>query len=155
MRRKDRAIEDERALKLLEEGEYGVFSTVDPSGQPYGVPLNYIYRDGCIYFHCALEGHKLENIRTNAKASFCVVGRTEVLPAEFSTGFESVIVFGYAAVVSGEERHRAMVGLLEKYCRDHLQEGLTYIDRLDAQTNVVRIRVEKITGKAKMTANMS
>ncbi|MDF2929466.1 MAG: Pyridoxamine 5-phosphate oxidase-related protein [Anaerospora sp.] len=48
------------AMEMLEQGEYGVLSTVDKAGQPYGVPLNYIIIDNAIYLHCALEGHKLE-----------------------------------------------------------------------------------------------
>ena len=154
MRRKDKALQDENALQLLRDGEYGVLSTVDDDGQPYGVPLNYVYIDGCVYFHCALVGHKLDNIAANEKVSFCVVGRTDVMPSEFSTGFESVVTFGTAAVVVGEERYRALVGLLEKYCGDYLEEGRDYINRLDKQTTVVRIRLDRVTGKAKITDNM-
>ena len=32
-------------------------------GYAYGVPLNYVYVDNSIYFHCAKEGHKLDNIK--------------------------------------------------------------------------------------------
>ena len=154
MRRKDRALPEQEAVQLLQNGEYGVLSTVDKDAQPYGVPLNFVYMDGSIYFHCALTGHKLENIAINDKVSFCVIGRTEVQPAEFSTGYESAIVFGRAAVVLGEERHQALLGLLEKYCSDFLEEGIAYIDKLDEQTNVVRVKIDKITGKAKITSNM-
>ncbi len=49
-----------------------------------------------IYFHCAPEGHKLENLSGNNKVSFCVVGKTQVLPDKFATNYESVIVFGTA-----------------------------------------------------------
>ena len=43
--------------------------------QPYAVPLSYVFHDQCIYFHCATEGHKLDNIRANPAVSFCVVGQ--------------------------------------------------------------------------------
>ena len=154
MRRQDKALPDQGATQLLLDGEYGVMSTVDADGQPYGVPLNYVYMDGCVYFHCARTGHKLENIAANPKVSFTVVGRTEVLPAEFSTGFESVVAFGRAEVVHGDEWHKALMGLLEKYCADHVEAGRTYIEQHAKQTKVVRIKLERITGKAKMTVNM-
>ncbi len=154
MRRKDRALPKQEAVHLLMNGEYGVLSTVSKDAQPYGVPLNYVYVDGHIYFHCALIGHKLENIAINDKVSFCIVGRTEVQPAEFSTGFESVIVFGRAGLVHEEEKHQALLGLLKKYCSDFEERGRAYIDKLNEQTNVVRVKIDKITGKAKITRNM-
>ena len=50
---KDRAVDDEKAIKILLKGSYGVLSTTGEDGYPYGVPLNYTYFDNCICFHCA------------------------------------------------------------------------------------------------------
>jgi nitroimidazol reductase NimA-like FMN-containing flavoprotein (pyridoxamine 5'-phosphate oxidase superfamily) len=151
MRRKDKAMQDGAIIGLLQNGEYGVLSTVDGNEQPYGVPLNYLLMNNCIYFHCALEGHKLDNLVANPKVSFCVVGRTNVLPAEFSTEFESVIVFGLASVIDGEERYQALTGLIEKYSPEFISEGAAYIEKFDSQTCVVRVTIEKTTGKAKVS----
>ena len=60
IRRKDRALDASAAKRLLAHGEYGILSTVDADGQPCGVPLNYVYRNDAIYFHCAHAGHKIE-----------------------------------------------------------------------------------------------
>ena len=147
MRRSDKALPNDAAVSLLQEGEYGVLSTVDSEGQPYGVPLNYAFDGERLYFHCALKGHKLDNIHTNDKVSFCVVGRTKLLPAEFSTEYESVIVTGTASVVEGEEKYQALVSLLEKYSAAFITEGRKYIEKLDSQTKVVRIDVDSMTGK--------
>jgi hypothetical protein len=152
MRRKDKAMQDGAIIGLLQNGEYGVLSTVDGNEQPYGVPLNYVLMNNCIYFHCALEGHKLDNLVANPKVSFCVVGRTKVLPAEFSTEFESVIVFGRASVIEGEERYQALNALIEKYSPEFVSEGSAYIEKFDSQTNVVRIEIQQMTGKAKISS---
>ena len=80
LRRKDRAITEEEAKVLLNKAEYGVLSTVAENGTPYGVPLNFCIIDHCIFFHCALEGQKLDNIKQNKSVSFCTVGNTEILP---------------------------------------------------------------------------
>jgi len=152
MRRKDKAMQDRDIIDLLQYGEYGVLSTVDGNGQPYGVPLNYVLLDNCIYFHCALEGHKLDNLALNHKVSFCVVGRTNVLSAEFSTEYESAIVFGRAALVSGEERYRALNALVEKYSPEFVTEGSAYIEKFDSQTYVVRVEVEYMSGKANFSS---
>ena len=152
MRRKDKAMQDGAIIGLLQNAEYGVLSTVDGNEQPYGVPLNYVLMNNCIYFHCALEGHKLDNLAANPKVSFCVVGRTKVLPAEFSTEFESVIVFGRASLIEGEERYQALNALIEKYSPEFVSEGSAYIEKFDSQTNLVRLEIQHMTGKAKMSS---
>jgi nitroimidazol reductase NimA-like FMN-containing flavoprotein (pyridoxamine 5'-phosphate oxidase superfamily) len=147
MRRSDKALPHDAAVSLLQEGEYGVLSTVDGNGQPYGVPLNYSFDGERLYFHCALKGHKLDNILANDKVSFCVVGRTNLLPAEFSTEYESVIATGTASVVLGDEKYQALVRLVEKYSIDFISEGRKYIEKLDSQTKVVKVDVDSLTGK--------
>ncbi|HCA40114.1 MAG TPA: MFS transporter, partial [Aminobacterium sp.] len=62
MRRKDRELSNKEALALLELGNYMVFSTLSQDGYSYGVPLHYVFINNTIYFHCAMEGHKLENV---------------------------------------------------------------------------------------------
>lgn len=147
LRRKDKQLTLEDAQELLTVSEYGVLSTVDSSGQPYGVPLNYVYTNGAIYFHCALPGHKIDNIESNPKVSFSVVADTKVLPAEFSTNFASTIVFGVASEALGEERHIALIALLEKYSPDYLEEGKEYIKKLDKVTKVIKIEIQHTSGK--------
>ena len=149
MRRKDKALANDAVVQLLHTGEYGVLSTVSKDRQPYGVPLNYVFKDDHLYFHCALEGHKLDNLKANSKVSFCVVGRTLVLPAEFSTEFESVIVFGSATVVQGAERYQALADLVQKYSPEFVAESHRYIEQFDSKTTVVRIDIDLMTGKAK------
>ena len=149
VRRKDREISYEQATQLLAEGEYGFLATVGPDGQPYGVPLNYVFADNALYFHCALEGHKLENINANNKVSFCVVGKTKVLPDKFSTEYESALAFGTASVVQGEERYKALLSIVEKYSPDFMEEGKKAIAQYDDKTVVIKVDINHITGKSR------
>ncbi|MDD2898031.1 MAG: pyridoxamine 5'-phosphate oxidase family protein [Desulfuromonadaceae bacterium] len=149
MRRKDREISELEAVELLDKSEYGVLSTVDTNGQPYGVPLSYVYKDNAIYFHCAVDGQKLDNIANNSKVSFCVTGKTTVLPETFGTLYESAVVFGVAREVHSEERHQALVWLLEKYCSDFIAGGLQYIESKDKITKVIKIEISQVSGKAR------
>ena len=59
MRRKDRKLDEQIAVSLLEHCEYAVLSTVDGDGNPYGVPISPVLEGKNLYFHCALEGRKL------------------------------------------------------------------------------------------------
>lgn len=147
MRRKDKEIGTDETINLLTNCEYGVLSTVGNDGQPYGVPLNYTYKDNCIYFHCALKGHKIDNIEDNPKVSFCTVGNTEVLPSEFSTNYVSAVAFGVASEVQGTERYNALVLLLEKFSPGFMEEGKKYIEKLDKVTKVIKIQIQHISGK--------
>ena len=148
MRRIDKAMDDEATIELLRKCEHGVFSTIGSDGYPYGVPMSYVCKDDAIYFHCATEGHKLDNITENKKVSFCVVGETKVIPEKFSTKYESVIAFGNAKIVTdGNEKKTALSAIIEKYAPDYTESGKKYISNDFEKTKVVRIDIEHITGK--------
>lgn len=149
MRRKEKQLSVEETIYILENGEYGILSTVGDDNCPYGVPVNYVYYNESIYFHCATEGHKIDNIENNSNVSFCVVCNTEVLPEQFSTKFQSVILFGKAKEVTDKEKESALLALLHKYSREHMAAGKKYIENAWHQTKVIKIEKEHMTGKGK------
>ena len=149
MRRKDRELKSDENIKILENNNFGILSTISENGYPYGVPVNYVYTDNSIYFHSALEGHKLENIKNNDKVSFCVTGETCVLPDKFSTKYESVIIFGKAKEVFDNEKNTALLEMINKYSPDFLEKGRVYISQDAVKTKVIKISIEHISGKAR------
>ena len=149
VRRTDRQITEAEALAILRAGEYGVLSTVSSQGRPYGVPVNYCVLDDDIFFHCAVEGAKLDNIEHSPEVSFCVVGATQVLPGKFGTKYESCVVEGRASEAFGDEKQRALEGIVAKYSRGFEAQGLRYIDGLRDQTRVFKISVVAVSGKAR------
>ena len=149
LRRKDRAITEEEVTTLLNKAEYGVLSTVTESGKPYGVPLNFWIIDRCIYFHCAVEGQIIDNIKQSKSVSFCVVGNTEILPDQFGTKYESVIVAGEVEEVFDMNKQIALEGLLHKYSPEFIDKGIKYIEDLNEKTRVFKITINKLTGKAR------
>lgn len=149
MRRIDRQVTAEESAHILQKGQYGVLSTVNQDGYPYGVPISYVYIDGSIYFHSAGKGYKLDNIAYNNKVTFSVVGQKKTLPAIFSTSYESVIVFGTASQVAGEEKMRALLALIDKYTPDFRDKGKEYAQNSGGQTTVIKISFEHMTGKVR------
>ena len=110
MRRQDRKIEYKEAYQILKDGEYGILSMVTTDNSAYGIPFSYVIIDDSVYFHCALEGSKLDFIRKNNKVSFCVVGKTEVLPSKFSTKYESAIALGEIYEVNDQnEKKKSLI----------------------------------------------
>ena len=148
MRRKDREISEPEARQLLAQGEYGVLSTVSPDGAPYGVPLSYVYHQGEIFFHSAPEGRKVEYLAAGARASFCVVGATELLPEKFSTRYESAIASGRdPRARMATRRGRRSARLVEKYAPEFRPQGEEYIARAEDTTRVFALCVRHLTGK--------
>lgn len=149
MRRRDRAIGPDQALRILEQGVFGVLSTVSAQGQPYGAPLHYCLLDGAIYFHCAPEGRKLDHLAHDPRVSFCVVSSHQVLPEQFSTRYESVVVQGRASEAFGDEKQMALEGLVDKYSPRFRAQGLDYIAKLGHKTRVFRIAIDSLSGKSR------
>ena len=145
MRRQDRQLSEPETMDVLTKGIYGVLSM--NGVYPYGVPLSYVYKHNCLYFHCALEGSKLDNIYFNSKVCFTVVGSTKILEDKFSTEFESVMAFGDASIIEGEEKLLALREFIEKYSPTFIEEGELYINRTIEKTCVVKIKITQLTGK--------
>jgi nitroimidazol reductase NimA-like FMN-containing flavoprotein (pyridoxamine 5'-phosphate oxidase superfamily) len=149
MRRQDREISQFQTIEILQKGEYGVLSMCTPMNEGYGIPLNYAFHEDHIYLHCATAGSKLEYLRKNNLVSFCVVGKTMILPTDFGTLYESVIVAGTTSQVTGTEKQEALTLILEKYYGEIDQNGKDYIDKLSEKVTVLKLTVVSITGKAR------
>ena len=94
MRRKRQELPKEECEKILNNATAGVLSVLGDGGYPYGVPIIYVYAEGKLYFHSAVEGHKLDAIAREDKCSFTVIDQDEIHPDEYTTYFRSVIAFG-------------------------------------------------------------
>ncbi|HAQ39663.1 MAG TPA: MFS transporter [Clostridiales bacterium] len=147
MRKKNKEMNKDEITEVLLNGEFGILSTIDENGYPYGVPLNYAYKNGFIYFHCAKTGHKTDNIMKNNKVSFCITESSEILPEKFTTMYKSVILFGKAVEAEGEEKKDGLLALIEKYSADFMDEGKKYIERAHDTARVLKIEIEHSTGK--------
>jgi nitroimidazol reductase NimA-like FMN-containing flavoprotein (pyridoxamine 5'-phosphate oxidase superfamily) len=150
MRRQERVLDESRMKELLLTGEYGVLSTTSIDGFAYGIPLSYAYQNEIIYFHSAMEGHKLDNITAYPLVSFCIVGNTEVAPSAFTTGYESIIVFGIIEIVEVDDEKRTALRLIvKKYSPGYVEDGDAYIERAIHKTKVLKLTIKKITGKGR------
>ena len=112
MRRKRQALTQAQCQAILEQGSCGVLALSGDGGYPYAVPLSYLYHQGKLYFHCAKSGHKLDALRREPKASFCVVAQDQVAPLEYTTLYRSVIVFGRLRELEDDGEKRAAIEAL-------------------------------------------
>lgn len=147
MRRKDRELSKEEAYEILKSSDYGILSTYNGE-YPYGVPVNYVFDGKAIYIHCALEGHKIENIKKHPKVCFTIVKNYEILPDELSTDYQSAIVFGKASLIEGEEKINALRALGMKYS-NNLEKIEKEIKESGKVTGIIKIEIEYVSGKAR------
>ena len=147
MRRFKQLLKEEDAKNILFKGTNGILSLIDLDGDPYGVPISYVYDgDKSIYFHSAVNGHKIDCIEANSRCSFCVVDQDMVVPEEFTTYFRSVIVRGSIRLV--KDHDEIMKGLL-LMC-DKYSPGIdpdSEISKCFNRVAILRLDVESLTGK--------
>ncbi|MGI6233330.1 MAG: pyridoxamine 5'-phosphate oxidase family protein [Prevotella sp.] len=151
VRRQDRLMDEDRALKLLRTAEYGVLSMVDTNGAGYGIPLNFVWNgDHSIYIHCAPEGYKLRALEKNPMVSFCIIGNVKLLSKHFTTEYESVLLRGKAYIhLEEEERMKALHLLVDKLSPEFRQTGYKYSEKSFHRVNIIRIDIEEYSGKCK------
>lgn len=149
MRRKRQLLSPKDCAAVLERGTSGVLSLQGDEPYPYAVPLSYIYHDNKLYFHCAKSGHKLEAIATNPRGCFCVIDQDQVVPAEYTTYYRSVVVFGTLRVLEDEgEKQAAIDALAVKYApTDAPEHRETYIHREWDRFCMLEMTVDHLSGK--------
>ena len=139
VRRRDRLLDEARALELLRTAEYAVLSMIDEEGKPYGIPINHIWDEGeRIYIHCAPQGKKLRALRAHSEVSLCIIGRVHLLPSKFTTEYESVILRG-----------RAQLDLPAE------ELGQQYVEKSFHRTEIIRIDISELSGKRKYVPHQS
>ena len=151
MRRKDRQMDTDFAYSVIDRAEYGTLATINDDGTPYCVPLSLVRKDAVVYFHTAAVGHKLENILRNPKVCVAFACEVKVPPIEvdnFTTEYESAVVFGIASIVQdNKEKIDALRLISEKFTPDSMPLFDQHIEMSLNKTCVVRIDIEEISGK--------
>lgn len=149
MRRTRQALPPEEISAVLERGTSGVLALAGDDGYPYAVPISYVYDGERIYFHSARAGHKLDAVRREPKASFCVIDQDQIVPEEYTSYFRSVIAFGTIRELENDgEKRAAIEKLARKYVPDDTAEGLDAAIRRDwAPLCMLEMTIDHMTGK--------
>ena len=147
MRRAKQLLSEADTISVMNRCTNGILACNGDDGYPYAVPLSYVYQDQKIYFHSAKAGHKIDAILSYPKVSFAVVDEDQIISKEYTTYFRSVIAFGKARLVDGEEWTRAFRALVEKYSGDQPEEAKMKEIEGCHQTHLIAIDIEHITGK--------
>ena len=148
MRRMRQQLSKEVCDNILRNATSGTLAVLGDGDYPYAVPLSFIYADGIIYFHSAKSGHKIDAIKREDKASFCVISKDEIHGEEYTTYFSSVIAFGRISIVTSPVEKLEGIKLLGRKYNPNDEEGLSReIEKSLAHMELLRFDIEHLTGK--------
>ncbi|MBS7619797.1 pyridoxamine 5'-phosphate oxidase family protein [Candidatus Bathyarchaeota archaeon] len=152
MIRSEREIKDLKEIEqILKDASVGRLGT-SCEGQPYVIPVNFVYHEGKILIHGARKGKKIDNIASNSKVCFEVDGGVLVArdkPCDYTMKYSSVVVLGEAKITTDpDEMFMALKLLMEKYSSKELSEQLTResVARFK-NLAVIEISIRDMTGK--------
>lgn len=149
MRRKERELTDRSALDAILDSASTLRLGMIDGEEPYVVPLTFVRAGDALLFHSAREGRKLEILRKRPRVCFEAEGDSRIDPGatggDCTTVYESVIGWGEARFVEDREEKQAALSALNR--KFGAAEG-PFPSALVDRTAVVRIDVERMTGKA-------
>lgn len=144
------------ALEVLEKAPFVTVSMTREDGTPYGLPLSLARTDDkTFYFHCALEGEKLDCIAHNPVVFLSAVTRCTptVGPKDgnFTLQYKSATAIGKAELVTDrDEKISGLRAICQRFLPHHMDVFDEAIARSLERTAVVRITLtEPPVGKRK------
>jgi len=148
MRRKEKEILDREEIESIIKKADVCRLGLSDNNIPYIVPLNFGYKENCLYFHTAKVGKKMDMIKTNNMVCFELDIDHEVVraenPCDWNMKFQSIIGYGKAFVLTdAEEKRQALDVIIEHY------SGQTdeYAEKLVNRLAVIKVEIESMTGK--------
>ncbi len=148
MRRFKQLLSEKECIEILRSSTSGVLSLCGEDMQPYGVPLSHVFDNGNLYFHSALNGHKVDLINQNSHACFTIIAKDEIHPETYTTYFRSVIVFGKVRVIENETEKKRILEILGRRCNPSDAKSLS--DEIKKGFNrclAIEMTIERMSGK--------
>lgn len=114
-------------------------------GEPYVVPLNFVYIDGTVYFHGALSGRKIEALKTNPAVCLEFDAMHGVSVEKQTTFYTSVVAWGRAEFLADADQEKKKQHILEKLCLKYLGSSPVITREMAEGTAVVAVPLRKVT----------
>ena len=148
MRRKDKKIDSQDLIHEILTTSLICHLALFDSEYPYVVPMNYGYKNNCLYFHCATHGKKIDLIRKNKNVGFEIVHYHKIIKKELScdwtTKYRSIMGTGSVEIISEADEKRYGLDILMK---QHGREINTYEDKAVKRVLVLKLTIESLSAK--------
>ena len=151
MRRSDKEIKDKSCIEWILKKAPVCRIALSDNGNPYIVPMNFGFKDNCLYLHSAREGQKIDIMNINKNICFEADIKTEIVTADnacnWGMTYYSVIGFGKVHFIEDNNKKRdALTIIMQKYS-DKPDEIFEYSKSALDKTTVIKVKVDSLTGK--------
>lgn len=147
MRRFKQALTQEQCIEILKNEPRGVLALHGDEGYPYAIPMNHIYIDGKLYFHCAKAGHKIDAVNRDNKVSFCVMDKGYRRDGEWALNINSVVVFGRISTVSDPQFAVEVIRKLGLKYYPNPEDVESEINTHMSRAQILQLTIDHMTGK--------
>lgn len=147
MRRFNQQLTEEECAGILKTEPRGVLAVHGEDGYPYAFPMDYIYMNGKIYFHCAKEGHKIDAISADSRVSFCVMDKGFKKDGDWAFNIKSVIIFGKIKTVEDADEVVKIARSLGLKYYPTAQEVEAEIEKAIDRVRILELSIDHMTGK--------
>ena len=150
-KREYKITDEEKILNILDTARV-LHLGLAVDNEPYVVPMNYGYtmEDGrlVLYLHSAVQGKKLDMIRSNPRVSFAIDCDRQPfegqVACQYGLAYSSIMGRGIARIVEDVEEKMQAMSILMK---TQTGKDFTFNERLVSIVAVIRIDVEEYTAK--------
>ena len=157
-RRSEKEITDKAELnRLLREGKYTVIGMAIDN-EPYVVSLSYGYdeAEGCLYFHCAPVGEKIDYLKANPEVCATIVEDRGYVKGECKHVYSSLVIRGRVDILPSVEEKRHGLQILLKHLEndpDTMLKQYSSDEKSYDAVGVLRLKITSISGKKHSVAD--
>ncbi|HML05207.1 MAG TPA: pyridoxamine 5'-phosphate oxidase family protein [Methanobacterium sp.] len=151
MRRSDKEIKDKETIQWILKEALVCRIALCHDNKPYIIPMNFGFKDNCLYLHSATEGRKIDILKENNNICFEVDIKNEIVESEnacnWGMKYYSLIGSGKAIFIEDiEEKKKSLDIIMQKYNEKDNKSSEYSKSALD-KTVVIKIELTEITGK--------
>ena len=146
MRRFRQQLTKEQCESLLTTVKRGVLSVHGEDGYPYGIPIDFVYDNGKIYFHGARQGHKIDALKKDSRVCFTLYDEGVLEKGKLGLNVNSVVIFGRIRIIEDREENIRIARLIGyRYDpKDFVDEDLK---RTGSVVQCLELTIDHMTGK--------
>ncbi|MEJ5309126.1 MAG: pyridoxamine 5'-phosphate oxidase family protein [Anaerolineae bacterium] len=152
LRRSEKAITDPAEMWAIIAEQKVMTLAMCKDNVPYLVTVNYGYDQaaGCLYFHCAAEGKKMDYLQANPAVWGQILEDNGYLDGKCDHAFRSVQFQGRVAFVDDiDEKRRALSLMIDRLESDPAAVKARQVtDKAVAKVTIGKVHIEGMSGKA-------
>jgi len=146
---------NEREIKALKEIEQIIARcqvcriALCDKDMPYIVPMNFGYKNKCLYLHTANDGKKMDIIKQNPKICFEMdidnILKPGQIACKWTMDYKSVIGSGVAEVITDDTKKReGLQIIMQQYAGN---QTFDFIPKVMDMMSIIKVPIDEMTGK--------